>query len=271
MVVDGVRFERLIQSIQSLGLTEYESKAYLSLLSLGICDARELCRHSNVPSSKIYSIMEKFDLMGLVEIQQSKPARFKALEPSIGINRLVKNKEKEILSIRDTLPLLESELDSVFLKQGSRNDQPFFNLQFGMKDHIQKHLPYLGNAHKQILSYFESTCLKGARTYGHEVKRAIIGNIMRNNVSSKVLFGTDDKKLVGGFLKGLPDSPSIELKISRQIHAPFHVIDASSAIVVVDNPLFREGRIASLHVVQKDLAKELADGYKSLWESAKAL
>lgn len=272
MVVDGVRFERLIQSIQSLGLTEYESKAYLSLLSLGICDARQLCSHSNVPSSKIYSIMEKFDLMGLVEVQQSKPARFKALEPSIGIDRLVKNKEKEILSIRDTLPLLESELDSVFSrKTHEHRDRPFFNLQFGMKDHIQKHLPHLGNARKQIMSYFESTCLKGARIYGFEVKQGIISNIIRNNVSSKVIFGTDDKKLVEGFLKGLPDSSNIQLKITRQLHAPFHIIDSNSAIVVVDNPLFRDGRIASLHVIEQSLAKELSEGYRSIWESAKAL
>jgi HTH-type transcriptional regulator, sugar sensing transcriptional regulator len=262
----------LLQSIQSLGLTEYESKAYLSLLSLGICDARRLCSHSNVPSSKIYAIMEKFDLLGLVEIQQSKPTRFKALEPSIGINRLVKVKEKEILSIKDTLPLLESELESIFSKQNLRaSNSPFFNLQFGMKDHIQKHLPHLGNARRQIISYFENTCLKGARIYGHEVKQGIINNIIGNNVSSKVLFGTDNKKLISGFVKGLPDSSHIELRITNQIHAPFHIIDGNSAIVVVDNPLFRDGRIASIHIIEKGLARELSEGYKSLWESSKPL
>ena len=264
--------DRLVRSIQSLGLTEYESKAYLSLLSLGACDARQLCSHSGVPSSKIYAIMEKFELLGLVEIQQSKPTRFRASEPSVGIDRLVRNKEREILSIKDTLPLLESELDSIFSRQNVNTKvEPFFNLQFGMKDHIQKHLPHLGTARKTILSYFETTCLKGARIYGHAVKQGIIANIMRNNISSKVLFGTDDKKLVDGFLKGLPDSSNIALRITKQIHAPFHVIDANNAIVVVDNPLFKNGRIASIHIIEKGLAKELSEGYKSLWESARAL
>jgi HTH-type transcriptional regulator, sugar sensing transcriptional regulator len=264
--------EMLLQSLKSLGLKEYESKAYLSLLSLGMCDARQLCSHSNVPSSKIYAIMEKFDLLGLVEIQQSKPARFKVLEPSIGVNLLVKNKEKEMLSIKDTLPVLQSELESVFSKQNvNASNSPFFNLQFGMKDHIQKHLPHLGNARRQIFSYFENTCLKGARIYGHDVKQGIIDNIIRNNVSSRVLFGTDDKKLISGFLKGLPDSSNIELRITNQIHAPFHIIDRSSAIVVVDNPLFKDGRIASIHIIERGLAKELSEGYKSLWESAKPL
>ena len=263
---------KLLPSIQTLGLTEYESKAYLSLLSFGICNARQLCNHSKVPSSKVYAIMEKFELLGLVEVQQSKPTRFKALEPSIGIERLVKNKEKEVLSIKDTLPLLESKLDSIFSKINAKNEgSPFFNLQFGMKDHIQKHLPYLGHARRHVLSYFESTCLKGARIYGREIKQSIVGNIISNNISSRILFGTYDRKLVKDFLKGLPDSSHIEIKMTNEIHAPFHVIDSNSAIVVVDNPLFRDGRIASLHIVDRGLAKELAAGYKSIWDSARAL
>ncbi len=265
---------KLLASLQSLGLTNYESKAYLTLLSLGTCDARQLCTQSGVPSSKIYTIIEKFELLGLVEVQQSKPAKFKALEPSLGVDRLVKNKEREMLSIKDTLPLLETELDNIFSKHSdkvSSGKEPFFNLQFGMKNHIQKHLRYLADARVEILSYFGTTCLMGAKVYGHSVKQDIINSIQRNNISSKVIFGTEDKKLVEGFLKGLPDSANIELKITRQIHAPFHVIDKKSVIVVVDNPLFKEGRIASIHAIERNLAKELHEGYRSLWDSARGL
>jgi hypothetical protein len=266
---------KLLASLHSLGLTNNESKTYLALLSLGICDARQLCEQSGVPSSKIYTIIEKFELLGLVEVQQSKPAKFKALEPSLGVKRLFKNREREILSVKDTLPLLESELDNIFSKQNDKSsgssDDPFFNLQFGMKNHIQKHLPYLADARVELLSYFETTCLLGAKVYGHSVKREIIDNIQRNSISSKVIFGTENRKLVEGFLKGLPDSTNIELKITKQIHAPFHVIDKKSAIVVVDNPLFKEGRIASIHTIGRSLAKELHEGYRALWDSAKAL
>jgi HTH-type transcriptional regulator, sugar sensing transcriptional regulator len=264
---------KLLASLQSLGLTNYESKAYLALLSLGICDARQLCTQSGVPSSKIYTIMEKFELLGLVAVQKSKPAKFKVLEPSLGLDRLLKNREKEILSIKDTLPLLESELNNTFSNQSNKVgvDEPFFNLQIGMKNHIQKHLPYLAAARIETLSYFETTCLMGAKVYGHSVKRDIINNIQRNSISSKVIFGTENKKIVEGFLKGLPDSANIEFKTTKQINAPFHVIDKKSVIIVVDNPLFREGRIASIHAVGRNLANELHGGYRSLWDSAKGL
>jgi HTH-type transcriptional regulator, sugar sensing transcriptional regulator len=263
--------EELFSTLQSLGLTEYESRAYIGLLSLGITDARTLCSHSGVPSSKIYSIMEKFELLGLIEVQQSKPTRFKAIEPSIGVNRLIKAKEREILSMKDALPLLQSELDTLYSNGINRTEErkPFFNLQFGMRDHIQSHLVHLADARAETLSYFETTCLQGARIYGHKVKQDIVHNIYANKVSSKVLFGVQDPRMIEGFTKGLPES--IELKMTKTIHAPFHVIDKKSAIVVVDNPLFGKGRIASLHIIDKNLSKELHDGYKTLWESAKAI
>ena len=72
-------------------------------------------------------------------------------------------------------------------------------------------------------------------------------------------------------MKGLPDSAKIELKITKQIHAPFHVIDKKSIIIVADNPLFKEGRLASIHAIGRSLAKELHEGYRSLRRSARGL
>src|SRR5688572_25720358 len=105
--------QELAGALESLGLTEYETRTYLSLLSLGIVDARTLCGDANVPSSKIYSIMDKFQLMGLTETQQSKPAKFRALDPSIGLVKLMEHREKEMNSLRETVPLLESGLQEI--------------------------------------------------------------------------------------------------------------------------------------------------------------
>ena len=200
--------QELISTLQSLGLTEYETRTYVSLLSLGVADARTLCSNSNVPSSKIYSIMEKFQLMGLAVVQQSKPAMFRALDPSIGLTKLMAKREKEIDSLKETLPLLQSELDEIFMSSNEKlgRSKTFFNLEFGMKNHVQKHLPYLAGAKTEVLSYFESTCLNGARIYGQAVKQDIVKNIVGNGIRSNVIFEVKDRKLIDGFVKGLPET-----------------------------------------------------------------
>lgn len=272
--------EELHAQLQSLGLTNYESRAYLSLLSIGISDAKDLCLHSGVPSSKIYAIMNKFRLYGLIEIQQSKPARFRVLEPSIGIHKLVKNKEKELNSLKDALPLLSKELEVIYsaayanttsAMSTTSTERTFFSLEFGMKNHIQKHLLRLSEAEDEICSYFESNCLRGASLYGHTIKQKIVRNIMLNDLQSRIIFGVSDTKMVRAFVRGLPESNNIEIRVTKQIHAPFHVIDSRRTIMVIDNPLIKDGRVASIYAIDKNLADEMHEGYRSLWDSAKEL
>lgn len=47
------------------------------------------------------------------------------------------------------------------------------------------------------------------------------------------------------------------------------LIDMYDALV--DVPLIKDGRVASLYAIDNSLAKELREGYSSLWESAKPL
>lgn len=265
--------EELVGTLHSLGLTEYETRTYLSLLSLGIADARALCENSRVPSSKIYSIMNKFQLMGLTETQQSKPAKFRALDPSMGLMKLMEYREKEMNSLKETVPLLEAELQAIYSSSGEAVgvNRTFFNLEFGMRNHMQKHLAHLANAKSEILSYLVSTCLNGAKIYGQAVKQDVVRNIIRNRIKTKIILGVKDRSQIDGFLIGMPEVKNIQIRITEQIYAPFHVIDGKSVITVIDNPLLKDGRVASLYAIDTGLAKDLHEGYRSLWDSAKPL
>lgn len=72
-------------------------------------------------------------------------------------------------------------------------------------------------------------------------------------------------------MKGLPESDNIEAKVTKQIHAPFHVIDDENSILVIDNPLFKDERIASLQVTNRTLSRQLHEGYNTLWDEAKQI
>jgi hypothetical protein len=55
---------------------------------------------------------------------------------------------------------------------------------------------------------------------------------------------------------------------SGEIGHPFHVVDNEIVILCLDHPFVPEGRFASLLVRDKDLARQLADGFKELWNKA---
>jgi len=45
------------KALQSLGLTDYEARAYLSLVEFGPLTANEVSRNSNVPYSKSHTVL----------------------------------------------------------------------------------------------------------------------------------------------------------------------------------------------------------------------
>jgi len=75
----------LKQYLEELGLSEYESRVYLVLLSLCSGTMKELDEESNVPYQKIYDVSKSLENKGLVRIIEGKPKRVKIIDPSISL------------------------------------------------------------------------------------------------------------------------------------------------------------------------------------------
>ncbi|MEJ2774729.1 helix-turn-helix domain-containing protein [Sulfolobaceae archaeon RB850M] len=75
----------LKQYLEELGLSEYESRVYLALLSLCSGTMRELAEKSNVPYQKVYEVSKSLENKGLVRIIEGKPKRVKIIDPSISL------------------------------------------------------------------------------------------------------------------------------------------------------------------------------------------
>ena len=75
--------ENVKDSLRSIGLTDYEISIYLTLISKGPMDARELSDASGVPYSRIYNILTQLekDKMWIVKEEESRPSRYFAKSP----------------------------------------------------------------------------------------------------------------------------------------------------------------------------------------------
>jgi len=75
--------ENVKVSLRSIGLTDYEISIYLTLISKGPMDARELSEASGVPYSRIYNILTQLekDKMWIIKEEESRPSRYFAKSP----------------------------------------------------------------------------------------------------------------------------------------------------------------------------------------------
>ncbi len=68
--------------LHEVGLTEYETKAYLILLERGVMTASEVSEHSGIPYSKVYETLNSLERKGWVEAERGRPTRYFPKAPS---------------------------------------------------------------------------------------------------------------------------------------------------------------------------------------------
>ena len=75
--------ENVKEALRSIGLTDYEISIYLTLISKGPMDARELSDASGVPYSRIYNILTQLEKekMWIIKEEESRPSRYFAKSP----------------------------------------------------------------------------------------------------------------------------------------------------------------------------------------------
>jgi len=93
--------EDAAEVLRRLGLTDYEARAYVSLLSLGRASASEICRASGIPYSRIYGVLSGLRERGWVEVQGGRPARYAARPPAEALKILLAEEEKRLRKMAD--------------------------------------------------------------------------------------------------------------------------------------------------------------------------
>ena len=109
-ICNGIRTERSIlygiryylddmedgtSGLLRLGLTEYEAKTYIAIISLNTGSISEICTRSSVPRSRTYDVLARLQERGLVERLDSTPIKYKAQDPKMAIEDMLANIDKD--------------------------------------------------------------------------------------------------------------------------------------------------------------------------------
>jgi predicted transcriptional regulator len=262
-----------LELLEQVGLTGYERKALVALMVRGVADAETLCREGDVPTSKIYRAMEKLSQMGLVEIQPTRPKLYSAFPGDEVVNRLIEIARQNAERFAQQAEGLKEMLSA--LPERVRGRTTFVDLALGMESHIKRHVIHLAAAQERIWSYLEHgdlAAIEQATAGGFPILRRIARNTAERKIDHRVVFGFayhSAPKLMG-FLRAnkAPLERVTGVRYSGELGHPFHVVDDEIVILCLDHPFIPEGRFASLLVRDKELARQLADGFKELWSKA---
>lgn len=131
-----------IETLKKLGLTTYESNAYLTLASLISATATDISKSSQIPRSKIYDVLKNLSTKGFIEIETGRPLKYNIKPPITTIN-----KQKEELNTE--LDRLASKLNFIYENEIKQVPAPVWKIS-GVKNIIQKELDIIKRSKNTI-------------------------------------------------------------------------------------------------------------------------
>jgi sugar-specific transcriptional regulator TrmB len=78
----------LIESLKTLGLTEYEAKVYSALVLFERAEVKQIYEYLEAPKPSVYQSLKTLTDKGLVQVVNAKPAIYRAIPPVIALNHM---------------------------------------------------------------------------------------------------------------------------------------------------------------------------------------
>lgn len=69
-----------IDALTTLGLSTYGARTFVGLQKLGVASASEVAQVTDVPRSQVYGATEELEQLGLVDVQEGSPKRYRPVE-----------------------------------------------------------------------------------------------------------------------------------------------------------------------------------------------
>ncbi|MGH9922185.1 MAG: TrmB family transcriptional regulator, partial [Nitrososphaerales archaeon] len=111
--------DNLAISLEEFGLSKYEARAYITLLSRGPLSASELAYYSNLPRTKVYATLTKLAKKRLAVITKDKPVVCSAIAPEDAFKELVVSQANRVEDMKNLVEKLQKISDEGRKPQGA--------------------------------------------------------------------------------------------------------------------------------------------------------
>ncbi len=270
------------QLLRNIGFNKYEAVAYLTILREGFTDASVLSKRSKIPMGKIYSVLDDLEDMGFIEVQHSRPKKYRAIEANLSFENFLNIKEnemqRELGTLRRTIDDLKKALSYYSIQE--EGERHFWSAAMGDEEVMKMIKNVYHEAKNEIcvvvprnIRSMESNQFKNMfASMFHDtllplVKKGIkIRMIDPNPALSEALrewySSAEDEVLIQNL------SEHLEVKALDTSHR-FVLIDRELVILEVNDPLSVDKVFGLVKIYDRILSNELHAKFEEFWQNGK--
>ncbi|MHA2175207.1 MAG: TrmB family transcriptional regulator [Candidatus Hodarchaeales archaeon] len=260
--------------LEIFGLSNYESRAYLSLLNSGVRTAKEVSEDSKIPFGRIYDVLSSLEDKGLSDKQESRPMKFIAKEPKVALKNLLTMKNSELKFLKNKAKVVEVKL-SRFPKVEPK-ESLFWSVAIGNKA-IDRYIEKISEAESELHTILDIRVAARLPTNDIIINLIKVVNLLNSDgVSVKILLtgvdpGSFEEEYLKSIIKYFAQLDIPKVKHCYDCTTAFDVIDNEKVVVKVMNPVKPDEFFAWIFVWQEKFATELQVKFMELWANANKL
>lgn len=238
----------LVKNLNIFGLSDYEAKAYGALVSLGTGSVTEVSQLCDVPRSNLYSVLEKLNKKGFVDIQRGRPILFKAIDPKKVLKEVEREKGKETEKAKENAL---KELNKLYAEE-KKGEEPA--LIWGVRGYdavMRKIIEIIRRSKKEVLVNIPNISIFDGEVF-EELRKA-------KNRKVKIKIAAEHNKILRKF-------KSVALIRTRdKIHGIDIVADEKEIIIAPQIP------IVAAWLDNPEMALHVKDFLELIWKDAKVM
>ena len=251
-------------ALQEVGLTRYESSAYVALLGRESATPTEVARLAGVPRPRIYDVLGALARRRLVRVVTERPLRYRAEPPETAVGRLVRHKEQETAAAAATALATVPSLTELFQAgQGQAEPLDYVEVLRDSTEAARRIGELWNDAHEEVLvlvrpPYLAPPTLDDATVPSGIRQRAIYDSALLENPQMVRLLTRYAE--LGEEVRIAPDLP---LKLT--------VVDGRSVAFNMPDPVAADQSVTTVVIHHQMLAATLTIAFESLWSNAAPL
>ncbi|MHA1651106.1 MAG: TrmB family transcriptional regulator [Candidatus Helarchaeota archaeon] len=260
--------------LKDFGLSKNEIYTYLTVLSMDLCEAKEICRRTHIPSSKIYNILDRLENFGLIEIQQSRPKRYRPLSLDSAIENLKAYKKREYQMFKAKLPRLKTLLQSRV--KTSISDSLFWNVSIGESNIFNRHISRF-----RFVDFIGMICIDYTMlmkmTTNSNMAQEISLDFKKKKITTKLIIAYETAEQKSQILNWVYQRPrDVDSKnqirlIKEKISIPFGLFDLNKVILLMRHPVRSDEFLLSIYMINKPLYEDLIPYFDGIWNRAEVI
>jgi sugar-specific transcriptional regulator TrmB len=254
--------EKVIDSLQKIGLTYYGAKAYAALVTMGPSGAEKIAKEADVPRSKIYQVLKRLGEEGWVKIEHGRPLLYKPRYPKEAIE------ERKLLLYADA-EYASSELSSIYDRHVDK-DAPKVWVLRGMDNIVPKIQDMMARAKSDI-------ALLGALYSEEEIERVrkYIVSARKRGISVRII--TRPKVVLKQGHIDLVEQLSpvvLDMKLLPTPFIKFVVVDGQEILIVfskVVDDIPDPDNIIAIWTPNHEISSFMQSNFNTMWDVASPL